>query len=930
MAKQLIKLVIVESPAKARKIGGYLGDDYVVEASVGHIRDLPQRAADIPKEYKKIAWAKEGVDIENDFAPLYVINPDKRAKVAELKELMKNAEELILATDEDREGEAIAWHLVEVLQPKIPIKRMVFNEITKEAIQDAVANTRDLDYHLIDAQETRRVLDRLFGYRLSPVLWKKVMPRISAGRVQSVATRLIVEKERERMAFISSAWWDLTAVCELGFNARLLSVDDKRVAATADFGADGAVKEKSLANILLLDETGARSLVESLKNTPLTVKSMDESPRTERPKPPFTTSTLQQDAGGRLGWGAQITMRVAQRLYENGYITYMRTDSINLSAQAINAARAAAKALYGADHVADAPRVYQGKSKNAQEAHEAIRPAGDTFKTPGELAPELSRDEFALYDLIWKRTVASQMADAKKMQMRVDFDAQTSDGKATIFRANGSVITFPGFLAAYDDTTDDKSDEESEDKRLPAMTLGQAVKVSEYKCEGHETKPPARYTEPTLVKKLEELGIGRPSTFASIIQTIQDRGYVYKRGRALVPTFLAFSVTGLLETHFTKLVDYEFTASMEEDLDKIAAGEAGRVDWLRDFFYGVNGQPGLNELSADLGVIDARATNTMNLSDTIEIRVGRYGAYLQQNLPDQDRKLANIPETLAPDELTLALAIELLAAPSGERELGIDPATSLPIIAKSGRFGPYITEVFPEVVLAEGEKKKKKKADDPKPKTASLLSTMTLDTVTYEDALRLLSLPRVLGTNSSGEDITVQNGRYGPYLKAGVDSRTLTSEDQLFSLTLDEALEIYSKPKERRRGVAKPPLKELGLDPTTQKPLIVKDGRFGMYVSDGETNATLRRGDTVEALTLERGLELLAGRRAWEAENGGASRPKKSSRKKAAASASKPAKKASRAKKSAPTLTKNVVSGAGAKAKAKKGATGKAKPKSED
>jgi DNA topoisomerase-1 len=756
------------------------------------------------------------------------------------------------------------------------------------------------------------------------------MPRISAGRVQSVATRLIVEKERERMAFISSAWWDLTAKCELGFNARLLSVDDKRVAATADFGADGAVKEKSLANILLLDETSARSLVESLKNTPLTVKSMEESPRTERPKPPFTTSTLQQDAGGRLGWGAQITMRVAQRLYENGYITYMRTDSINLSAQAINAARAAAKALYGADHVADAPRVYQGKSKNAQEAHEAIRPAGDSFKTPGELAPELSRDEFALYDLIWKRTVASQMADAKKMQMRVDFDAKTSDGKATIFRANGSVITFPGFLAAYDDATDEKSDEESEDKRLPAMTLGQAVKVSEYNCEGHETKPPARYTEPTLVKKLEELGIGRPSTFASIIQTIQDRGYVYKRGRALVPTFLAFSVTGLLETHFTKLVDYEFTASMEEDLDKIAAGEAGRVDWLRDFFYGVNGQPGLNELSADLGVIDARATNTMNLSDTIEIRVGRYGAYLQQNLPDQDRKLANIPETLAPDELTLALAIELLAAPSGERELGIDPATSLPIIAKSGRFGPYITEVFPVVVLAEGEKKKKKKADDPKPKTASLLSTMTLDTVTYEDALRLLSLPRVLGTNSSGEDITVQNGRYGPYLKAGVDSRTLTSEDQLFSLTLDEALEIYSKPKERRRGVAKPPLKELGLDPTTQKPLIVKDGRFGMYVSDGETNATLRRGDTVEALTLERGLELLAGRRAWEAENGGASRPKKSSRKKAAASADKPAKKSSRAKKSAPTLTKNVVSGAGAKANAKKAATGKAKPKSDE
>jgi len=915
MAKDLKKLVIVESPAKARKIGGYLGDGYIVEASVGHIRDLPQRAADIPKDVKKLAWSKEGVDIENDFAPLYVINPDKKAKVSELKELMKGADELLLATDEDREGEAIAWHLVEVLQPKIPIKRMVFNEITKEAIEQAVVNTRDLDYHLIDAQETRRVLDRLYGYRLSPVLWKKVMPRISAGRVQSVATRLIVEKERERMAFISSSWWDLNAKCELGFTARLLSVEGKKVASTSDFGADGAVKEKSLENILLLDESSARSLVDSLKSTPLTVKSMEESPRTERPKPPFTTSTMQQDAGSRLGWGAQITMRIAQRLYENGYITYMRTDSINLSDQAINAARAAAKALYGADHVYETARLYQGKSKNAQEAHEAIRPAGDVFKTPGELAPELSRDEFALYDLIWKRTVASQMADAKKMQMRVDFDAKTSDGKATIFRANGSVITFPGFLAAYDDIVDEnaKVDEEATDKRLPAMSVGQSIKVDEYDCEGHDTKPPARYTEPTLVKRLEELGIGRPSTFASIIQTIQDRGYVNKRGRALVPTFLAFSVTGLLETHFTKLVDYDFTASMEEDLDKIASGEAERVDWLRDFYYGVDGQPGLNELALDLGTIDARATNTMNLSDTIEIRVGRYGAYLQENLPDEDRKLANIPEGLAPDELTLAKAIELLAAPSGERELGTDPQTGLEVIAKSGRFGPYITEVFPEVVLEEGAKKPRKKKDAPKPKTASLLSTMNLDTITLDDALQLLSLPRTLGTNSLGEEITVQNGRYGPYLKAGVDSRTLTSEEQLFSISLDEALEIYSKPKERRRGVAKPPLKELGADPATEKQVIVKDGRFGMYVTDGETNATLRRGDTLEALTLERALELLAGRRAWEAENGPS--PKKSRKKAAKAKAGD----------SAPTLTKNTVKKAAAKKVAKKKASGKAK-----
>jgi DNA topoisomerase-1 len=724
------------------------------------------------------------------------------------------------------------------------------------------------------------------------------------------------------MAFISSSWWDLNAKTDLGFTARLLTVDGKKVASTADFGADGAVKEKSLKDILLLDEKQARALTESLKNTPLTVKSMEESPRTERPKPPFTTSTMQQDAGSRLGWGAQITMRIAQRLYENGYITYMRTDSINLSEQAIKAARAAASSLYGKDHVYETARVYQGKSKNAQEAHEAIRPAGDVFKTPGELAPELSRDEFALYDLIWKRTVASQMADAKKMQMRVDFDAQTADKKETIFRANGSVITFPGFLAAYDDiATDENKDEESEDRRLPAMTIGQSVKVDEYSCEGHETKPPARYTEPTLVKKLEELGIGRPSTFASIIQTIQDRGYVSKRGRALVPTFLAFSVTGLLETHFTKLVDYDFTASMEEDLDKIAAGEAGRVDWLRDFYYGVDGQPGLNELSRDLGVIDARATNTMNLSDTIEIRVGRYGAYLQENLPDVDRKLANIPEGLAPDELTLAKAIELLAAPSGERELGVDPKTNFEVVAKSGRFGPYITEIFPEEPVElndKGEvKKKRKKKDAPKPKTASLLSTMNLDTITLDDALQLLSLPRILGTNSAGDEITVQNGRYGPYLKAGTDSRTLTSEDQLFSINLDEALEIYSKPKERRRGVAKPPLKELGVDPGTEKQVIIKDGRFGMYVTDGETNATLRRGDTLEAMTLERGLELLAGRRAWEAENGPS--PKKT-RKKAAKA--KPGD-------TAPTLTKNTVKKAATKKKAAKKASGKAKKSAE-
>ena len=914
------KLVIVESPAKARKIGGFLGEDYVVEASVGHIRDLPQRAADIPKEYKKIAWAKEGVNIEEGFEPLYVINPDKRAKVNELKALMKDADELILATDEDREGEAIAWHLIEVLRPKIPVRRMVFHEITKEAIQKAANETRDLDYKLVDAQETRRVLDRLYGYRLSPVLWKKVMPRISAGRVQSVATRLIVERERERMAFISSTWWDLTAQCQAGFNARLLSLDGKRLAQTSDFDSNGGLKEKNAANILLLDEAAANELVQNLQGQSLIVRSTEESPRTERPKAPFTTSTMQQDAGSRLGWGAQLTMRVAQRLYENGYITYMRTDSVTLSQSAIQAARDSAKALYGAEYIPASPRFYEGKTKNAQEAHEAIRPAGDTFKTPGELAPELSRDEFALYDLIWKRTIASQMSDAKKMQMRVDFDVTTKSKQAAIFRANGSVVTFPGFLAAYEEITDESNTEDDDSKRLPPMSVGDDIKVNAYTCEGHETKPPARYTEPTLVKKLEELGIGRPSTFASIISTIQDRGYVAKRGRALVPTFLAFSVTGLLEQHFGKLVDYEFTASMEEDLDRIANGEEDRVDWLTKFFFGTEGNPGLEALAADLGAIDAQQINTMKMGQDIEIRVGRFGAYIQQGEGD-NRKFANIPETMAPDELTLQVAIDLLAQPSGERELGTDPETNLPVIAKSGRFGPYITELFPEPEMVvdkkTGElKKPRKKKDAPKPKTASLLSTMSLDTITLDDALKLLSLPRDLG-EYEGVNITVQNGRYGPYMTHGADSRTLTSEDQIFAITLDEAIEIYKQPKVRRRGVAKPPLKDLGIDPASQKPVLVKDGRFGIYVTDGETNATLRRGDTVEFLTLERGMELLAGRRAWEAENGGAPAKK---------GAKKTAKKASRgSKKSAPTLTAKVVKATGAPKAKKKAASGKGK-----
>ncbi len=848
-------LVIVESPAKAKKIGSFLGSDYVVEASLGHIRDLPQRAADIPADVKKEKWAKEGVNVDKDFEPLYVINPDKKKKVSELKALLKDADELFLATDEDREGEAIAWHLLEILKPKVPVRRMVFHEITKDAILAAANDTRELDQRLVDAQETRRILDRLYGYRLSPVLWKKVMPRISAGRVQSIAMRLVVERERERQAFVASDWWDITAHCALGFNARLLTLDGAKLAASSDFDANGKVKDKSTS--MWLKEQEALAIVESLEGCQLTVKSTEESPRSEKPKAPFTTSTLQQDAGSRLGWGAQLTMRVAQRLYENGYITYMRTDSVTLAPSAIESARTAVKSLYGADYLPDSPRMYTGKTKNAQEAHEAIRPAGDVYKTPGELAKELTREEFSLYDLIWKRTIASQMADAKKMQMRVDLETKSKDGKIAGFRANGSVVTFPGYLAAYEEIVDDKSaDLDSEvEMRLPPMKSGDVMAVTRFVGEGHQTKPPARYTEPSLVKKLEELGVGRPSTFASTIQTIQDRGYVAKRGRALIPSFLAFSVTGLLEQHFPRLIDYDFTASMEEDLDKIALGEENRVAWLKRFFFGHDGIPGLAEMTDDLGAIDAREVNTMNLGDGIEIRVGRYGAYLQKG-EGENRIIANIPEDLAPDELNLAKAHELFARPSGERQLGAHPESGLPLVAKTGRFGPYIVEVLPEDTP-------KVKGKAPKPRTASLFSTMSLDTVTIEEALKLFGLPRVVGVDpNTSEEITAQNGPYGPYLRRGKDSRQLASEDQIFTCTLEEAQELYAQPKRRGRGVAKGPLKDLGSDPVTGKSILVKDGKFGTYVTDGETNATLRRGDIVELLTLERGMELLAEKRA--------------------------------------------------------------------
>ncbi|MHB1242042.1 MAG: type I DNA topoisomerase [Gaiellaceae bacterium] len=836
------KLVIVESPAKAKTIAGYLGSDYVVESSIGHIRDLPNRASEIPEKLKKEPWARLGVDVEKDFEPLYVVDSDKKGKVAELKQLLKGADELLLATDEDREGEAIAWHLLEVLQPKVPVRRMVFHEITREAIQRALGETRAIDERLVDAQETRRILDRLYGYEVSPVLWKKVMPRLSAGRVQSVALRLVVERERERRAFVSAGYWDIKGRFDPGsFEARLAALDGKRVAQGRDFAQDGTLKSADLAR---LDEATARELADELEGATFAVRSADEKPYTRRPAPPFMTSTLQQEASRKLRYTSQTTMRVAQRLYENGYITYMRTDSTTLSETALAAARKQAVELYGADSIPDAPRRYARKVKNAQEAHEAIRPAGDSFRTPKELERELNRDELALYDLIWKRTLASQMADARGLTVSLRLGAAAPGGRDAEFSASGTVITFRGFLAAYEESRDDDAEQE-EERPLPHLKPGDELKALELEPEGHATTPPSRYTEASLVQALEERGIGRPSTYASIIGTILDRGYVFKRGTALVPAFLAFAVIGLLEQHFGRLVDYGFTAQMEDDLDRIAAGDEQRVDWLRHFYFGDGDGEGLHELVSDISDIDARAVNSLPVGEGIMLRVGRYGPYVERG----DER-ASVPEDMAPDELTLEKAEELLSAPSGDRTLGTHPEWGTEIVAKAGRYGPYVTEVLPEGATE-------------KPRTASLFTTMSPETVTLEDAALLLSLPRTLGADpADGVEITAQNGRYGPYVKKGTDSRSLESEEQLFSITLEDALELLSKPKERRgRGAPKPPLRELGPDPASQKPVVLKEGRFGPYVTDGETNASLRRGDDPETVTIERAAELLADRR---------------------------------------------------------------------
>ncbi|MCA6092256.1 type I DNA topoisomerase [Streptomyces sp. SCA3-4] len=923
------RLVIVESPAKAKTIKGYLGPGYVVEASVGHIRDLPNGAAEVPAKYKGEPWARLGVNVDADFQPIYVVNTDKKDQVKKLKELLAESDELFLATDEDREGEAIAWHLQEVLKPKVPVRRMVFHEITKDAIQAAVANPRELNKKLVDAQETRRILDRLYGYEVSPVLWKKVMPRLSAGRVQSVATRLVVERERERIAFRSAEYWDLTGTFATGragdagdpgsFTARLSAVDGRRVAQGRDFGSTGQLKDG--AQVLHLDEANARALAAALEQSSFSVRSVESKPYRRSPYAPFRTTTLQQEASRKLGFGAKATMQVAQKLYENGFITYMRTDSTTLSETAVGAARAQVTQLYGADYLPDKPRTYAGKVKNAQEAHEAIRPSGDRFRTPAETG--LTGDQFRLYELIWKRTVASQMKDATGNSVTVKIAGRASDGRDAEFSASGKTITFHGFMKAYVEGADDPNAElDDRERRLPQVSEGDALTADEITADGHATKPPARYTEASLVKELEEREIGRPSTYASIIGTILDRGYVFKKGTALVPSFLSFAVVNLLEKHFGRLVDYDFTASMEEDLDRIARGEAQAVPWLRRFYFGEgpeggaadagNGDGdhlgGLKELVTDLGAIDAREVSSFPVGNDIVLRVGRYGPYVERGEKDAEgHQRADVPGDLAPDELSVEYAEELLAKPSGDFELGADPATGHQIVARDGRYGPYVTEVLPEGTPKTGK-------NAVKPRTASLFKSMALDTVTLEDALRLMSLPRVVGKDAEGVEITAQNGRYGPYLKKGTDSRSLESEDQIFGITLEEALAIYAQPKQRGRAAAKPPLKELGTDPVSERPVVVKDGRFGPYVTDGETNATLRRDDDVETITPERGYELLAEKRA----KGPAKKTAKKAPAKKAAAKKAPAKKTAAKKTAAKKTTATKKTAAAKKTTAKK------------
>ena len=848
------RLVIVESPAKAKTIAGFLGRGYVVESSFGHIRDLPSKKTDVPPAQRDRFGDPVGVDVEGGFEPLYVVPPGRaKDQVRKLKAALKDADELLLATDEDREGEAIAWHLRAELRPKVPVHRMVFHEITSDAIREAVENPRDIDEDLVDAQETRRIVDRLYGYEVSPVLWRKVMQGLSAGRVQSVATRLVVDRERERMAFWSAEYWDLTATLDTGtsdepsaFDARLISLEGARVATGRDFDSLGRLKERSSSVIVLTGER-ARALAGSLRGVPFRVVSVEAKPYRRSPYAPFRTTTMQQEAARKLGFGAARTMQVAQRLYEGGYITYMRTDSITLSEAAVVAARAQVAELYGAEYLPETPRRYTSKVKSAQEAHEAIRPAGETFRTPAETG--LSGDDFRLYELIWMRTVASQMRDAVGQTLAVRIGATASSGEAVEFSASGKTITFFGFMKAYVEGADDPEAElDDRERRLPPLREGQALSATDIAAEGHSTKPPARYTEATLVKELEERDIGRPSTYASIIRTILDRGYVFKKGTALVPSWLAFAVVRLLEQHFSWLVDYEFTARMEDRLDEIAAGRAKRAAELARFWSGGDGLEGLKHLVDNLGEIDAREISSFPLGDGIVLRVGRYGPYVE----DGDGNRGSVPAELPPDELTVGRARELLAAGNGDRELGVNPATGRTVVAKAGRYGAYVTEVLPEDA-ATGEKAP----------TASLLASMSLDTLTLDDALRLLALPRVVGTDPAGAEIVASNGRYGPYVKKGADFRSLPDEESIFTVTVDEAEKLFAEPKGRRgRTVAATPLRELGTDPANGRPLVVRDGRFGPYVTDGETNVTVPRGTGVDQLTLDRAVELMAEKRA--------------------------------------------------------------------
>ena len=899
----MAKLVIVESPAKARTIGGYLGKDYVVESSIGHIRDLPNNAADTPAKIKDKPWGRLAVDVDNGFEPYYVVPRDKKSHIAKLKKLVKEADALYLATDEDREGEAIAWHLLDELKPPkgLPVHRMVFHEITKAAILAAVENPREINDDLVQAQEARRILDRLYGYEVSPVLWRKVMSGLSAGRVQSVATRLVVDKERERMKFKVASYWDLDATFDAGtghdprmFPAKLYSVDAVRVARGADFDNTGVLKGKG--ERAHLSRADAESLASGLSDTAYDVRSVESKPYRRSPYAPFRTTTLQQEASRKLGMSASVTMSVAQRLYENGHITYMRTDSTTLSGGAVGAARDQVRELYGAEYLPDAPRTYATKVKNAQEAHEAIRPAGESFRTPAQTG--LSGEQFRLYELIWMRTVASQMKDAVGNSVTIRIGGVAADGRDVVFSASGRTITFHGFLKAYVEDIDDASKRRDDaETRLPNLTQGAAVSAATVTPEGHETKAPARYTEATLIKELEDRLIGRPSTYASIIGTILNRGYVYKKGTALVPAWLAFSVTRLLEEHFPRQVSYEFTAGMEGVLDEIAGGRADRATELGEFYFGGGDVVGLKTLVTELGDIDAKEMATFPIGppeDGINLRVGRYGPYVEG--PGEDGEAAavraNVPDDLPPDELTTAKAKELLANPAGEEQVvGDHPDTGLKIVAKNGRFGAYVTELLPE------DAPKSAKA-----RTGSLFASMTLDTVNLEQAVKLLDLPRVVGVDEDGTEITAQNGRYGPYLKKGTDSRSLTSEEQIFDITLDQAKAIYAQPKQRGRGAATPPLKELGNDPVSGQPIVVKAGRFGEYVTDGEFNATLRKDDSVESINLERAAELLAERRAKGPATKTAKRGAKKATKKAPAkktAAKKTATKKAAAKKTA-------------------------------